>query len=404
MLARDKGWRQKIEAKITSGLTAEAAVQSVREDLRARMKAVANDYIRDRLIDLDDLGHRLLSQLIDGDETDSLDDLPADAILICRSMSTAELLRLSRKHLSGLVVMDATPSSHLAIIAAARGLPALGQTPGALTQAKSGDKIILDAVNGQLVLRPDDAVRREFEAHIAARRAAKDSADAAAGLPCLSLDGVRFEVMANAGLLLDLQEIAPMGDTAIGLYRTEMAFLVRSNPPSVAEQTQLYRRVFERMAGRKVLFRTLDIGSDKQLAGLEGQRLESNPALGWRAIRMGLDAPDLLIDQCRALLEAAGGRALSIMFPMVSEVEEFDRARTLLMEVLDAHIAAGGTAPEAIKTGVMIEVPALLWDPRPAHVPDRFRLGGDQRPLPVPACGRPHQPEDRQAIRDPQTV
>ena len=247
MLARDKGWRRKIETAIGTGLSAEAAVQRVREELRARMKAVSSDYIRERLMDLDDLGHRLLSELLGGKQDDPLDRLPADAILVCRSLSTTDLLRAIQKGLAGLVVMDATPSSHLAIIAASHRLPALGQCPAALTEIEADDPIILDAVNGQLIVRPDAAVRAEFDVHIRNRSAAQERVASALSQPCRSLDGVEMEVTANAGLLLDLDEISVLPDVGVGLYRTEMAFLVRNSPPGVEEQAKLYRRVLDRM-------------------------------------------------------------------------------------------------------------------------------------------------------------
>lgn len=171
-----------------------------------------------------------------------------------------------------------------------------------------------------------------------------------------------MQVMANAGLLLDLEEITRLGAVGIGLYRTEMAFLIRANLPEVDEQVRLYRRIYKRMGDNPVVFRTLDVGSDKKLPYLEAHPMEANPALGWRAIRMGLDHPDLLRDQFRALLAAADGRALRVMFPMVSEVEEFEAARRLLASVLEVHLARGGAAPVPLQVGVMIEVPALLWD------------------------------------------
>ncbi len=362
MLVRDKGWREKIEAAIGRGLSAEAAVQSVREDLRVRMKAISNDYLRARLLDLDELSHRLLVELTGEDRRDLLEGLAPDSILVCRSLGTAELLRTERGRLAGLVVVDATPSSHLAIIARSLKIPALGQVPEALTDVRDGDLVILDALNGQLIARPSESVAAEFESHVTARRADETRDLGLSDRPCRSRDGVSMRVMANAGLLLDLDEIERFATVGVGLYRTEMAFLVRAQLPSVEEQARLYRRIYDRMGDRPVVFRTLDVGSDKKLAALQGHRKEANPALGWRAIRMGLDDPALLCDQFRALLSAADGRVLRIMFPMVSEVEEFQAARQLLTKATARHLARGGAAPERLDVGVMIETPAVLWD------------------------------------------
>ncbi len=363
MLARDTGWRAKIEAAVARGLSAEAAVQSVREDLRARINAVSNDYIRARLMELDDLSHRLLAKLTGQDRRGLPEALSADSILVCRSLGTAELLQLGQAGLAGLVVVDSTPSSHLAIIANSLKVPALGQVPDALTELSDGDQAILDAVNGQLIARPSASVLADFEAHIAARRRRQDAeVMSRSDRPCESRDGVAMQVMANAGLLLDLEEIARMGALGVGLYRTEMAFLVRASLPTVEEQAWLYRQVYDRIDGRPVVFRTLDVGSDKKLPYLDSQQPEANPALGWRAIRIGLDHRDLLRDQVRALLAAAAGRPLRMMFPMVSEVAEFEAARALAMSALEDHQAGGGAAPAPLEIGVMIEVPALLWD------------------------------------------
>ena len=361
MLVQDKGWRERIEAAIGRGFSAEAAVQQVREDLRARMRAVANDYIRARLLDLDDLSHRLLTAL-SGQDGRALSDLGPDTVLVCRSLGTAELLRIGRNGLAGLVVVEATPSSHIAIVANALKIPALGQVPAALTELSEDDAVVIDAVNGQLIARPSPDVLAQFESHAAAdrNRAARDPWRP--DQPCRSRDGVTVELLANAGLLLDLDEIDQLESVGVGLYRTEMAFLVRARMPSVDEQAALYRRILDRMAGRPVAFRTLDVGSDKALPYFEENLVEPNPALGWRAIRVGLDRPDLLRGQCRALLTAADGRALKVMFPMITEVEEFEAARELLSEELAAHVAGGGSAPGAVEVGVMIEVPALLWD------------------------------------------
>ena len=362
MLACDKGWREKIERQISEGLSAEAAVQTVRETLRSRMKAVSNDYIRTRLLDLDDLSYRLLAHLT-GERPRALDRrLPKDAILLCRSLGTAELLQIGRGRLAGLVVMDATPLSHLAIIAASLDIPTLGQLDGSLGTLRDGDAAIVDAVNGQFIGRPDTSVAKEFAQHLERQRTKTKRDAPKLQAQRFSRDGVALQVTANAGLLLDLENIAALGDIGIGLYRTEVAFLVRSSLPSVQEQTDLYRQVYDRLPGAPIVFRTLDIGSDKALASLEEHRLEANPALGWRAVRMGLDRPELLRDQLRALLSAADDRDLSVMFPMISTLEEFEAARAHLMEVRNDHLAEGGSAPRRLEVGLMIEVPALLWD------------------------------------------
>jgi len=362
MLVRDQGWRQKIVGAIGQGLSVEAAVQSVREDLKERMEAISNAYLRERLLDIDELSHRLLAELTNQNPSRLTEGLPPNSILVCRSLGMPELLQLDRKNLAGLVVADATPSSHLAIIARSLKIPALGQAPGALTKLHDGNRVVLDAINGQLIVRPSDSVVSQFEAHIQARRKRDSQEQSLSGLPCRSRDGISMRLLANAGLLLDLDEIVPAETDGIGLYRTEMAFLVRDRFPSVEEQVQLYRRIYERMGDKPIMFRTLDIGSDKELPYFEDHQKEANPALGWRGIRIALDHPDLLRDQLRALMTAAEGRALRVMFPMITEVEEFEAARELLFSLVQDHQDQGGLAPTCLEAGVMIEIPALLWD------------------------------------------
>ena len=362
MLVRDKGWRQKIVAAIGQGLSVEAAVQSVREGLKERMKAISNPYLRERLLDIDELSYRLLAELTNQKPSSLTDGLPPNSILVCRSLGMPELLQLDRENLAGLVVADATSSSHLAIIARSLKIPALGQAPGALTKLHDGNRIVLDAINGQLIVRPSDSVVAQFEAHIVARRKRDTQERSLSGMPCRSRDGISMRILANAGLLLDLDEIVQIETDGIGLYRTEMAFLVRDRFPSVEEQVQLYRRIYDRMGDKPIIFRTLDIGSDKELPYFDDHQNEANPALGCRGIRIALDHPDLLRDQLRALVTAAEGRALRVMFPMISEVEEFEVARELLFSLLKDHQERGGLAPTCLEAGVMIEVPALLWD------------------------------------------
>jgi phosphotransferase system enzyme I (PtsP) len=362
MLVRDKGWCNRIADAIGRGLSAEAAVQTIREETRARMETVANDYIRERLLDLDDLSHRLLANLTGHEHANPISAIPPGSILVSRALGTAELLQLRRRRIAGLLVTDATPAAHLAIVARALKIPALGQAPEALSKIAHGDTVILDALNGCLIARPSAALLAESKDHIAARHLRENQEHSGRYRPCVSRDGVAMTVMANAGLLLDLEEIEKLQTDGIGLYRSEMAFLGEHRFPSREDQARTYRRVFEAMGDRPVFFRTLDIGADKQLSYFRASHRENNPALGWRAIRIGLDRPDIMTDQARALFSAAEGRALRVMFPMVSSVAEFDAARALFLEARTAHVRDGGKAPATLGIGVTVEVPALLWD------------------------------------------
>ena len=372
MMLRDRGWRGKIMAAIERGLSAEAAVRSVQNEVRERMSAIDDPYLRERLADMDELAWRLLLELTGERKNAALTDLPEDSILIARSISPSDLLNCPRDKLRGLIVTEASPTSHIAVIAKSLQLPALGQVRDALTRIQKGDRLIVDAESGQVFLRPLAEVQQRFEQHIAERDRRKKQDRAQTHLPAVSSDGQAVKLLANAALLIDLPQIKEAGGEGIGLYRTEIAFMARHSLPSVAEQSHFYRQVIDEMAGREVIFRTLDLGADKQLPylspksheadGPAAEAIETNPALGWRALRLGLDEEDLLRSQLQALVEAAAGRPLKVMFPMVTEVREFTRAKALLEAVLADWRAGGGEAPASLRVGAMLEVPILLWD------------------------------------------
>ena len=360
MFAEDRGWLGRIREAIESGLTAEAAVQKVRDDTRARMKQITDPYIRERLADLEDLANRLQHHLSGEAETAIKADLPEDVVLIARSMGPAELLDYDRTRLRALVLEEGSPTSHVAIVARALDIPVVGRVKGALGNIEPGDLIVVDGDNAQIMIRPGEDVQQAIELSLIERRRRRARYQTLRDLPATTLDGVTVELQINAGLLLDLPELDATGADGIGLYRTEIPFMVRNSFPSVEEQVDLYRRVLDQAGGKPVVFRTLDIGGDKLLPYLPESE-EENPAMGWRAIRIALDRPALLRQQLRALISAANGRPISIMFPMVAELAEFDAARRILAIEVRRAMARGITLPSELLVGAMLEVPALIW-------------------------------------------
>jgi phosphotransferase system enzyme I (PtsP) len=354
MIAADRGWLQRIGEAIAGGLTAEAAVQRIQEEMQARLRGAASPYMRERLQDLRELSGRLQSHLLGVARVPR--DLPEDTILIARSMGPAALLDYDRGRLAGLIVEEASPTAHVAIVARALGLPAVGRAPTAIAAIEPGDRIVVDGDRGQVFVRPGNNVVDTVRAALAAGRARSERTRALKDAPPISRDGVRVALHMNAGLMLDLDQLVPSGADGIGLFRTELAFMVRAAWPDVATQHQLYRRVLDVAEARPVAFRTLDIGGDKRL-GYFDTGDDENPALGWRAIRIGLDRPAILRQQLRALAQAAAGRDLRVMFPMIAEIDEFERARALL----DRELGDLAQPPTTVAVGVMIEVPSLLW-------------------------------------------
>ncbi len=360
MFAYDRGWMDRLREAVLSGLTAEAAVERVQNDTRARMLRQRNAYIRDRLHDLDDLANRLLRELAGRPTTAAGDDVPENAVIIARAMGPAELLDYDRDRLAGLVLEEGSPSSHVSIVARALDIPVVGRCPEIVDGCETGDAVLLDGESGDVHLRPDPGLVESFKERITLRQQRRAQFTALRDAPTVTLDGQPVTLRMNAGLLVDLDYLDETGADGIGLFRTELQFMVSSTMPRLGAQTNLYRQVLKAAGDRPVVFRTLDLGGDKVLPYVANAH-EENPALGWRALRIALDRPALLRYQVRALLTAAAGRPLNIMFPMVAEVSEFVRARKLVdLEVERMH-RLGRALPSEIRVGTMLEVPSLTW-------------------------------------------
>ncbi len=360
MFAYDRGWVHKLEEAVMTGLTAEAAVERVQSDTRARMLRQTDPFLRERLHDLDDLANRLMRQLTGRDHAPTRDNLPENAIVVARSMGPAALLDYDRKRLRGLVLEEGGAHSHVAIVARALGIPTIGEVDNAAGIADPGDAIIVDGSTGDLHIRPLPDMAAAYAERVRLRARRQQQYQALRDRPCVTKDGEEVRLMLNAGLTVDLPHIADTGAAGIGLFRTELQFMVAPNFPRTSEQYALYRAVMDAAGDKPVIFRTLDIGGDKVLPYMHNVA-EENPALGWRAIRLGLDRPGLLRTQLRALLRAAGNRALRIMFPMVSTVAEFDQARELVERELTHLRRHGHKLPDEVQVGSMVEVPSLLY-------------------------------------------
>ena len=360
MFAQDKGWLRRLREAVATGLTAEAAVERVQNDARAKLQRQTDPYLRERLHDLDDLANRLLAHLTGASLVAGRDELPDNAILVARAMGPAALLDYERSHLRGLVLEDGGASSHVAIIARALGIPCVGEVANVTTLVEPGDAIIIDGGAGEVQLRPMPDIEAAYAEKARMRARRQERYKAIAPLPAISRDGVQVGLHMNAGLLIDVPHVMEMNADSIGLFRTELQFMLAQTFPRTSQQYALYRAVLDAVPDRPVTFRTLDIGGDKVLPYMAWHE-EENPALGWRAIRIGLDRPGLLRTQLRAMLRAAEGRDARIMFPMVGEVAEFDAAQAIVGREL-AHLSRHGyTPPRGLKLGVMIEVPSLLF-------------------------------------------
>jgi phosphotransferase system enzyme I (PtsP) len=357
LFAHDQGWRQRMRDAIRTGLTAEAAVERVQDEMRVRVHRLDDPVLRERLHDLDDLARRLLRHLI-GES--AAQELPLNAVIVARAMGPAELLDYGREKLVGLVLEDAASTSHVAIVARSMGLPLIGSAEGITDSARVGDAIVVDGEAGEAHLRPQAEIVAAFEAKRTLREHAQARFAALSDLPAVTKDGVQIKLMMNAGLQLDMPHLEESGADGIGLFRTELQFMIGETMPRLGDQAAFYRNIIEAAGDKPVVFRTLDLGGDKVLPYARWER-EENPALGWRAIRIALDRPALLRYQVRALLMAAAGRTLRILLPMVSNVDEFNRARAMVDREIERARLVGMDRPRQVLVGAMLEVPSLAF-------------------------------------------
>jgi phosphotransferase system enzyme I (PtsP) len=363
MFAHSRGWLRRMEEDIQHGLSAEAAVEKEQSTARSRLEQVPDAYLRERLQDLDDLSNRLL-RLLTGQGADTGATMPDYPVLVARNIGPGELLDYGRK-LRGVVLEDGSVGSHAAVVARALGLPMVIHARNITGEALNGDTILVDGDQGLVHLRPDDMVARGFRDKIAMQTEAQKRYAAYRDLPATTLDGETVSLSMNAGLMADLPSLIGSGADGVGLFRTELQFLVRSQMPRRDELAQLYNRVMDAARGKPVTFRTLDIGSDKVLPYMKPND-EPNPAMGWRAIRVGLDKPGVLRMQLQALIRAAKGRPLSVMFPFVAEFSEFTEARGHVFRELHREKSLGHPIPAQLEIGTMLETPSL------AYAPDEF--------------------------------
>jgi phosphotransferase system enzyme I (PtsP) len=361
MFANDRGWVRRLQEAIRNGLTAEAAVEKVQSDMRARMMHMTDPYLRERMSDFDDLANRLLRQLMGRGPEDIAQSLPKDAIIVARSMGAAELLDYPRDKLRGLVLEDGAATSHVVIVARAMGIPVAGQMKGAVSMSENGDPIIVDGEEGAIHLRPQPDLEAAYAEKVRFRARRQELYRELRKKPSVTRDGVPVDLLINAGLSVDLPHLADSGAAGIGLFRTELQFMVASAFPRAEAQEKLYRDVIEAAQGKPVTFRTIDIGGDKVLPYFKDAEQEENPALGWRAIRLTLARPGLLKTQVRALLKAAGGRDLKLMLPMVTELSEIAQAREIIDREVRHLSRFAHLLPTSLKLGAMLEVPSLLF-------------------------------------------
>lgn len=364
MFAHDQSWVHKLHEGISSGLTVEAAVERTQNEMRAQMMRSSDPFFRERLHDLDDLSNRLLRILAGLEITSVGETLKQNSVLVARTMGPADLLDYDRDHLVGLVLEDAGVSAHVTIIARALGLATVGGATGIINKVQPGDIIGVNGLTGKVYIRPTEEIAASFRQKIDQQERQTAFYEGLRNKPALTVDGKEILLGMNAGLEIDLPHLEQSGASSIGLYRTELHFMIAERLPRLNELRKSYDNVLTKAGSRPVTFRTLDIGGDKILPYLRHAH-EENPALGWRAIRFALDRPAIFRTQVRALLQASGGRNLNILLPMIADIWEIEQARELINREITHHQNFDRQMPAKIRVGTMIEVPALIWQLEP---------------------------------------
>lgn len=361
MFANDRGWVDRLTEAISNGLTAEAAVERVQNDTRARMMRSTDPYIKDRLHDLDDLANRLLRVLTGNGSAMGKKELPENAVLVARNMGPADLLEYDRTRLRAVVLEEGAAISHVAIVAKSLGLVAVGQAENIVAMSELGDDIIVDGQAGTVYLRPTPDMIQVYvdKVRIGAKRRAhyfalKDK-------PAITRDGIEITLLHNSGIVADLPMLQDTGASGVGLFRTELQFMIASRLPRLKEQVELYTEAIRLTEGKPIVFRLLDIGGDKVIPYLRYEA-EENPAMGFRSLRLALDRQGLLRIQIRALLQAANGGPMKILVPMVTDAWEFRQTRLVVNKEVERMKHAGQAVPSKLELGAMIEVPSLLWE------------------------------------------
>ena len=360
MFSQDRGWIDRIGEAIHTGLTAEAAVRKVQEEMHARLSQITSAYIQERVHDLEDLSERLLYHLQGVEPTAALGKLPPEFILVANGLGPAELLEYDAKGLKGVILAEGSATSHVAIIARMMDIPMIGKVENILNLVTIGDMVVLQGDQGRVYVRPMEDIEAAADAEIAVRARQIALYAASRSLPPVTHDKIRISLNLNLGLFVQAEHLTAPDVDGVGLFRTELPYLASRELPSVADQQRIYKDAIDKAQGKPVIFRSFDIGGDKQVPYIQiGD--EENPAMGWRATRIGLDRPVILRQQLRALVRAAAGEKLCVMFPFIAEIAEFDAMKALLMKEIARAREEGITPPTEVRIGTMLEIPSLLF-------------------------------------------
>jgi phosphotransferase system enzyme I (PtsP) len=343
--------------EINNGNWAQGALKHVVAKHVARFEAMDDPYLQERASDVRDLGQRLLCHLQSRESR--VQEYPEQTILVGEEVTPADLAEVPEGRLAGVLSARGSSNSHVAILARALGVPTVLGVEGLRITQLENQELILDGYYGQVYCSPSPTIHHEFSALLREEQELDKELESLCDLPAETLDGRKMELLVNMGLAPDMGRALSVGAEGVGLYRTEVPFMVRDRFPSEEEQRVIYRQLLHMFAPKPVIMRTLDVGGDKDLAYFPV--VEDNPFLGWRGIRITLDHPEILLVQLRAMLQASVGlNNLQIMFPMITSVGEVEETIRLLKQAYEEVVAEGLPVKKPL-IGVMIEVPSAVY-------------------------------------------
>ena len=357
MMAQDPEFKDQIIAKINEGFNADQAAKDVSDMMIGMFESMDDAYFKERAADIKDVSYRLLCNIL-GLNIPDLSSIDEEVVIVAEEMTPSDTAQLNKKYALGFVTEIGGKTSHAAIMAVALGLPAVVGCTGVMASCKHGDKIILDAKNGDVIINPSDEELKLYEDKRQKFLEEKAALQVLLDKPTISTDGHQVELVANIGSPKDMDNVIANGAEGVGLYRTEFLYMESTDDfPSEDDQFEAYKVVLERAQGKRVVVRTLDIGGDKKLPYFEFDP-EMNPFLGYRAIRLCPDRKDIFKTQVRALLKASVYGKLAIMFPMIATIDEFKNAKQFVLDTKEELLKEGVKVSDEIEIGMMVEIPA----------------------------------------------
>ena len=375
MMAQDPELKDQILALINEGFSADYATKTVSDNMISMFESMEDTYFKERAADIKDVSFRLLCNIL-GLNIPDLTTIDEEVIIVAEEMTPSDTAQLNKKYALGFVTETGGKTSHAAIMAVSLGIPAVVGCTGIMENCKHGDTIILDAKEGNVFINPSEEELKEYTIKRDNFLKEQEELKSLVGKPSISKDGHQVELVANIGSPKDMDSVLENDAEGVGLYRTEFLYMESTDDfPDEEAQFEAYKVVLERANGHRVVVRTLDIGGDKKLPYFEFDP-EMNPFLGYRAIRLCLDRKDIFKTQIRALLKASIYGKLAIMFPMIATVDEFNNAKSFVMETKQELLKEGVEVADDIEIGMMVEIPssAVLADEFAKHA-DFFSIG-----------------------------